>query len=332
MFNQLTLAEAKARYVNSGGYNNFPESGIYWDENPLDHCHLVAAINALFQRGDFTRFTGEGCLETDIIPCLAKGICLPSYKNEEEPTRAERTRISLKQRCQGLKLYVYPNFGLYVFRSEDVFVAIRCGSIGQNGRGGHAHNDNLSFELNVGGRDFIVDGGSYLYTPFPDIRNMFRSTRAHSTLTLNGFEQNRWANGLQGLFSMRPDVQHRILYYNEECFEGEYFSHGIKHGRSFKLGRGNIIIEDTIEGNLFGELNLNFAPGVEIIQISKKGLEEFTLQIKNNDIYPRIIFKGFSKVEITEGFFSNGYGVRLKNQLLKCHRSNSVTTVIIEIG
>jgi hypothetical protein len=266
--------------------------------------------------------TGRGWLETEVIRSLAGHTHLPSYSSKER-------RNNEHNEC---KLYVYADFGLYIYKSKNVYLAVRCGSIGQNGNGGHAHNDNLSFELNVKGEDFLVDGGSYLYTPFARIRNDFRSTRAHNTLSFHGLEQNRWEDGLKGLFSMKNDVKYRILKCKDEYFGGEYISHGIKHERSFNFGRRNIIIEDTVGGNLFGELNLNLAPGVEIIQISKNGLEEFALQIKNNDICPRITLKGFSGVEVIEGFFSKGYGERLKNQLLKCHRSHPVTKVTIDVG
>ena len=45
---------------------------------------------------------------------------------------------------------------------------------GKNGNGGHNHNDKLSFELNIFGQDFIVDGGCPFYTNSPDLRNSFR--------------------------------------------------------------------------------------------------------------------------------------------------------------
>ena len=357
VFHRLTVTEAKAYRGNKHGYADLPNNATCWDENHLDHRHLVAAINGLFQRDDFTRFTGEGWVETHIIHSLAKGICLPSYKQREESIRTKRVSIEIvsdeeerekldlrnepkravikphgNEQYRRHRFYAYPDFGLYIYRSEHFYLAIRYGTIGQNGNGGHAHNDQLSFELSIKDHDFLVDGGSFLYTPLPEIRNEFRSTRAHNTISICGFEQNRWEEGFNGLFSMKNDVQNRILNYNDEYFEGEYFSNGIKHGRSFKLGRGNIIIEDTIGEDSFGELNLNLAPGVEIIQISKNGLEEFTLPIKINDIYPRIILNGFSGVDIMEGFFSKGYGERLRNQLVKCHRSRDVTKVIIEIG
>ncbi len=292
------------------------------DENHLDHRHLVAAMNSLFGREDFTAFAGQGWLETEIVRSLAGNTYLPSYLSRTKGGKEHNES----------KLYAYPDFGLYVYRSVNTYLAVRCGSIGQNGNGGHAHNDNLSFELNVGGKDFIVDGGSYLYTAVPKIRNEFRSTRAHNTLSIHGFEQNRWKEGLDGLFFMKNDVTPRVIKYNEECFEGEYSSNGIAHGRSFRLGRSNIVIEDIVKAGLFGGLNLNLAPGVEITEISKNGSEEFALQIKNDDTSLRIILQGFSRVGITKGFFSAGYGERLENQMLKCLRSNSVTKVIIEIG
>ena len=131
---------------------------------------------------------------------------------------------------------------------------------------------------------------------------------------------------------MRNDAQHNIINYSDECFDGKYLSNGIEHARSFKLGTSNIVIEDTLQGNLFGELNLNFAPGVKIIRLNKDGFDEFTLEIQVSDICPRIFLNGFSGVEITEGFFSKGYGERLRNQLVKCHRSMPVTRTIIEMG
>ena len=38
-----------------------------------------------------------------------------------------------------------------------------CLAVGQDGNGGHAHNDQLSIELNVDGEDWIADPGTYLY-------------------------------------------------------------------------------------------------------------------------------------------------------------------------
>jgi hypothetical protein len=300
------------------------------DEDPLDHRHLVAAVNGLFNQKDFAEFTDSGWIETRLVKHLGRGIRLPSYKGEDEPTTAERAGMSVSQTSQGLKLSAYPDFGVYIFRSKDVYLAIRCGSIGQNGHGGHAHNDNLSFELNIKGRDFIIDGGSYLYTPFPEIRNRFRSTKAHSTLTLKGREQNHWTDGFLGLFSMRDDAQARVLGLSTGSFRGEHHGFGSRHYRQFEWSGSSLIIEDFLETDSSNEINFNLAPDVQIIHVKRNAAEEFLLEIRNLDVDLGMLLKGFSGVEACDGFFSSGYGKRVKNSLVKCYRSEPQTRVEID--
>ena len=359
MFRRLTVAEAKTHYAHSDYSTDLPKNAIYWDEDDLDHRHLMAAINGLYQRGDFARFTGEGWLETDIIRHLARGICLPSYTQQEALTSPKRVCVGIEgngdwQRkdlgppreskrqlirpqengngvYERLRLYTYSEFGLYIYRSEHLYLAIRCGPIGQNGNGGHAHNDNLSFELNIEGRDFIVDGGSYLYTPLQQIRNIFRSTRSHNTLALDGLEQNRWFGGLDGLFSLRNDAQAQVVEVSVGSFKGEHRGFGQKHYRQFKWEGSVLEIEDVIESPLLSELNFNLAPGVEVTHIHEKGRQEFSCEFKNGDVKLRMFFQGFDRVETREGFFSVGYGRRLKNDLIRCYRSRPHTKAEIHL-
>jgi hypothetical protein len=300
------------------------------DEDPLDHRGLVAAINGLFNREDFAAFADPGWVETRLVNHLGRGVRLPSYKGEDEPGTAERAWMNDPHTSQGLKLCAYPDFGIYVLRSKDVYLAIRCGSIGQNGHGGHAHNDNLSFELSIRGRDFIVDGGSYLYTPFPEIRNRFRSTGAHSTLALKGREQNRWAEGVQGLFFMRDDAQARVLGQSTGSIKGEHHGFGPRHCRQFEWSDSSLIIEDFLETDRPNEINFNLAPEVQIITVRREGAEEFLLKIRNRDVDLEMFLRGFSGVEPYDGFFSSGYGKRVKNHLVKCCRVEPQTR--IEIG
>jgi Heparinase II/III-like protein len=69
----------------------------------------------------------------------------------------------------------------YVLKSGRTHAVVRCGDVGQNGNGGHAHNDLLSFELSHG-LSLIVDSGTYAYTSDPDARNHFRATASHNTV------------------------------------------------------------------------------------------------------------------------------------------------------
>jgi hypothetical protein len=294
--------------------------GSILDENCLDHRHLVAAMCGLFGREDFTAFTGRGWFESEVVRSLAGNTHFPSHvletnKNEEDNES---------------KLYAFSEFGLYIYRSKNLYLAVRCGSIGQKGNGGHAHNDNLSFELNVKGRDFIVDGGTYLYTPLPKIRNEFRSTRAHNTLVVSGYEQNRWESGLKGLFSMMDDAQGHVLGLSAEYLKAEHSGFGKKHYRQFTWQEPFLIIEDVFDAGLSSEINLNLSPDVEVSQRREIGPEEYYLKLLNEGVVVGIYLKGFSSIETADGFFSLGYGRRVKNQRTRCHRSGRSSLIKID--
>jgi hypothetical protein len=275
IYHQMTVAEAKARYANLEGYTDLPDDAIYWDEDSLDHRHLVAAINGLFRREDFAAFTGEGWLETDLIRCLAGDTRLPSYLQPSQRPAAELARVGTKEDwvrlsdkldslsqeqgkqgqvleipvpggdlCQGLKLYAYPDFGLYVYRSSRLYLTVRCGAIGQNGNGGHAHNDQLSIELNVDGEDWITDSGTYLYTPQPERRNEYRSVKAHFAPQVEGQEPGRLD---LGLFRLGNEASAICRFYGKEGFVGMYYTLDFVVHRKILLKGKSLLISDFCE-------------------------------------------------------------------------------------
>lgn len=82
--------------------------------------------------------------------------------------------------------------GYYVLRNASSHVFVDCGEVGMRGRGGHGHNDALSFELFLGGANLVSDAGAYIYTASRDWRNRFRSTAFHNTIQIDGEEINRF--------------------------------------------------------------------------------------------------------------------------------------------
>ncbi len=100
--------------------------------------------------------------------------------------------------------------GLYVMRHHDFHLTIDAGSVGQDGAGGHAHNDTLSLTLCAYGRAFLIDPGSYTYTADPQARNEFRSTASHNVLQVADQEINRLPDDL---FRLYNDAQVTIHHW-----------------------------------------------------------------------------------------------------------------------
>src|SRR5207237_1515753 len=66
----------------------------------------------------------------------------------------------------------FPLGGLYVLEGAGAHMVVRWGGVGQNGNGGHAHNDLSSYELSYG-VPVVVDSGSYVYTADLAARDAF---------------------------------------------------------------------------------------------------------------------------------------------------------------
>lgn len=70
--------------------------------------------------------------------------------------------------------------------------------------GGHAHADALSLTLAVAGTPLLIDPGTGCYTANSEIRDRFRSSRLHNTLTIDGRSQSEpggpfhWASTADG--------------------------------------------------------------------------------------------------------------------------------------
>ena len=83
-----------------------------------------------------------------------------------------------------------PATGYFVSRSErGDHLTIDAGRHGFL-NGGHAHSDALAVTLTVRGLPFLIDPGTGCYTIDPEVRDRFRSTRYHNTLTIDGRSQS----------------------------------------------------------------------------------------------------------------------------------------------
>jgi Heparinase II/III-like protein/Heparinase II/III N-terminus len=114
---------------------------------------------------------------------------------------------------------VFPDGGVYVLACGDDHVVIDCGPVGLAGRGGHGHNDCLSFEATLDGTKLVTDSGTYAYTGAPEWRNRFRGTAAHNTPLVDGEEQNRIP---ESLWNLADDARPEPMVVEELRFRGAH--------------------------------------------------------------------------------------------------------------
>lgn len=178
----------------------------------------------------------------------------------------------------------FPEGGFYVMRNSRDHIFVDCGPLGLSGRGGHGHNDLLSFEAVLDGVHLVTDCGAYLYTADYKERNRFRSTAYHNTPSVDGAEINRF---------IRPD--YLWFLHDDAAFEVEERSFGeetdrlcVSHNgyarlpspviirRTFALNHSThrLHIEDAFvgEGPHLVEVPLHLAEGVSAA-ISEHGVE-----------------------------------------------------------
>lgn len=200
------------------------------------------------------------------------------------------------------KSFEFPKGGYYLLQNENIYCIIKCGELSVKGAGGHSHNDQLAFELNILGEDFIIDTGTGVYTADKDTRNIFRSTIMHNTVSINGIEQNYFNE--KDLFSMPEQTFSKCLKFSDNEFEGEHYGYlkkvGVVHNRKIILEKNSLTIFDKLE-NKEGVISLNLDLEVKI----KKKDNGIILEKNNKKLSLKLQDKNY---KIVDSFVSPKYG------------------------
>ena len=165
----------------------------------------------------------------------------------------------------------FPDAGVYIMRGGDAYLAVDAGTNGQGGMGGHAHNDTLSFEFAFGGRPWVIDPGTYLYTADFEARNQFRSSRYHNVLVIDGRELNRFDP--RNLFAMQEDArpvvhawstspQRDLLIASHRGYERLAPPASVRRTFRFQKPDGRLLVMDDVRcaGRHAFTCDLHFAP------------------------------------------------------------------------
>ena len=252
----LTSKEAEEKYNNLRGYvskiSSFGDTkdSLYWDENCLNHLSLQKTIEGIFKGS-----SNKNSIEVEIIKNFSKNKLYKQIKLSKTKMNLKTINLSKLKYSENksfefgllieiteLEQHFYPDFGFYAFKTDKIFAGIFAGPSGQNGIGGHSHNDKLSVFLTVDGKNILADPGTYLYTPSSAGRNKFRSSFSHNVPVHNDCEQESLKNGL---FQLIGHHRTNIVSCSPSSISILYKNKKIKHLRKIEINNNRLIITDS---------------------------------------------------------------------------------------
>ena len=231
-------------------------------------------------------------------------------------------RLAGRQGCAPAAPNAFPTGGLYVLRSDEVHLVARWSGVGQNGNGGHAHNDLSSYELSYG-VPVVVDSGTYLYTADPAARDAFRSTGAHNVVVVDRLDMRPLPARVP--FQLPEYARFAVEEWQQDGevsllrgWHDGYRRHESKVTcrRTIRLERANEAVEisDVVEGEGEGirhvESLIHLAVGCDMDQ---EGPD--VLRVRAGEREVTVTFNGAQMLKVEEAWVPSQYGVRERAKL-----------------
>jgi hypothetical protein len=220
----------------------------------------------------------------------------------------------------------FADAGVYILRDDDLYLLFNASGCGLHGRGSHGHNDALSIEVSAGGSAFIVDPSSYVYTADLQNRHLFRSTAYHSTVQVDGVEQNITNEAMP--FVIGDEAQPRVVKWETKA-EFDYIvaehdgyrrlAQPVTHRRSIRFEKSARywLIEDSFFGEGAHDFAFRFhcARGVDV-QVTADG----NVQLCDKIGGARLLISPLTKSappELEPGSVSIDYGAKEASTIVR---------------
>lgn len=232
---------------------------------------------ALFRRSDY-KYVANDAAEETLWLLGADGLRKLDLVESREPVKLSAA---------------FDDGGYYVMRdgwnARANYLRFDCGPHGSLSCG-HAHADALSFDLAAQGQTMLVDPGTYTYTGSEEMRDWFRSTAAHNTLTIDGES----SSVSDASFSWKSVARsERVNWISEERFdyvEGRHdgyqrLAEPATHLRAiFFLKRDYWVIRDRVisQGQHTVDLHFHFEPPGSV------DIQTKSLKFAPNNVNPRL--------------------------------------------
>jgi hypothetical protein len=211
------------------------------------------------------------------------------------------------------------DFGYIETRCDKANLIFKCGKLGQSGKGGHNHNDNLSYQIYVLGKPFVIDAGTFAYTSDYTKRNYYRSTIAHNPVAIADNEQNE-LSGMTNDDMFWVDTDNsapEILKHEGDTISAKINYCGKPYTRTIGVNNTDIIVTDYIENNLDKKIHIYLHSGIRIEYVE-------------NDVYKLwknencIILETLGlETEVKDCYFSPEYGVEVATKVIIINSKDS---------
>ncbi|MBA7617730.1 hypothetical protein ES703_25046 [subsurface metagenome] len=183
-----------------------------------------------------------------------------------------------------------PASGYVRLSRGDAVVFLDIGEIGPDYLTGHAHADNLTFELSLFGQRAIINSGTSCYKAGP-ARMHQRSTAAHNTVEVNGQDSSE----LWGSFRVARRARPFDLTMTDEGDKGLMVScahNGYRrlpgrviHRRSWRLTHNRLDITDELEGTYqHAVTRFHWHPDVALQDGLEKNIQSASFSLDNRQV------------------------------------------------
>ncbi|MEK7945084.1 alginate lyase family protein [Pigmentiphaga sp. YJ18] len=324
----LVLLELAAKYSeatmrpdgSSAGFGDSDDAVIlpFLFDRPRDHGPIVAL--------------SQSFLEYDSPSPLVKKIDYLAAKFLTASKGIPRIKL-----VNDSEVMYFPTGGYVVVRSiqKNSHLMIDVGEVGMNGRGGHGHNDLLSFEFMRDAISLVRDPGCSGYTADLLKKDHYRRTRSHSTVCLFDEEMARFS----GSWGIENDAQpYNISVVRKDgsvevCASHngyERVSQGASVSRKFEINLITLdfLLTDEIDFcNASGSIEWNFPVGALEVNVSS---DRRSAVIKAQGKTYSIEMKGEAQVCVRPDIYSEAYGHESPGNVLVA-RINRATGIVRQV-
>lgn len=320
--NKILKIELSEQFLNDGGH--FERSPMY---HQIMLFRMLDCWNLMKNNSTFRPII-EHEISLNLIEKLLSFLQTITFKNGDiplvndaainvSPNSKQLTEYANLLNIKGSKIKLSGS-GYRNFNKSNYELLVDVGNIAPDYLPGHAHSDTLNFILYVNQKPFIVDTGISTYQN-NEIRQLERSTLAHNTVQVDGFEQSEiWSS-----FRVGRRAKAKILLENEHqitAMHNGYKRYGIIHKRTFMTDNQCITIQDELMGETkySQKAYLHFHPNVEL------KIEENI--IKTN--LGNITFENLIRITENNYNINEEFNVRISSKMITLFFNKKLTTII----